>query len=256
MIVLPPVTVIAALSRPHRAMAVLEAYARQEYAAPTRLLIVESGSGVGSVDNRNGVPGLHVIRAGASSAEARNAGLDWLRDHGAGPWAMMDDDDYYGPGYLTEQISGLAHSGAAIVGKTWHYVMFPDGLYRVRSGREYCLDPGPLTGGTLCGRSALGMPRFERRYDDDIRWCMAAKDLGLRAWATGRNHYCYDRSVDEPRTWEAGPHTARRALAGEGGECDYYGALPLSAVDDPFLRPARRVPAPTSRQILSEVSAW
>lgn len=250
---MPPVTVVVPLSRPHRAMASLEAYCRQRYDGPRRLVVVENGDAIGSIKPLRHVPNLHVMSSDHSHSAARNAGLDWARANGGGSWAMMDDDDYYGPGYLEGQAVAALHSGAEVVGKAWHYVMWPDGLYRIRSHREHCWDEVGLTGGTLFGLSCDGLPRFEERVDDDLAWCAAARAVGLRTWASGRHGYCYDRSRDEPRVYEASPSVARRALSGEGVGSDYFGAVPVETVDDVFARPLMEVPPPTASQIFADI---
>lgn len=250
---LPLVTVIAALSRPYRAAEVLSSFARQSYRGPKRLLVVENGDAVGSVAHLPAAERVEVISSAASSADARNAGLEWAASRGGGVWALLDDDDYYGPGYLEEQIVALLATGADVVGKGWQYVMYPDGLYRLHSDREYRWDDTGLTGGTLCGRESAGLPLFERRADDDIVWCSDVRRAGMRTWATSRYHYCYDRSGPGPRVQTAGPHVSRRALSGEGVGSDYFGLVHPSVVDDPSARPLRVAPPPTSAEILSDL---
>lgn len=247
---LPPVTVIATLSRREMAVPVMQAFARQAYAAPARLLVVESGAAVGCISGSG--KDLHVTQAGPSAAAARNAGLDWLRKNGGGPWAFFDDDDYYGPDYLSSQISLMFRMGAHVVAKTWQYVMLPDGLHRFQNA-ESCWTSEFLAGGTLCGESPESVPRFrDVMVGEDVAWCEDARKAGLRVFATGRSHYCYDRSRDLPRAWDAAPVLARRGL-GQGRESEFYGKVPHKSVDNVFLRPIGTVPAPTRHEILEAV---
>jgi glycosyltransferase involved in cell wall biosynthesis len=249
----PPVIVIAALSRPERVPDVMGAFFRQDYSGTRHLLMVENGRAIGSVPAADGVS---VIRSPASSGEARNHGLAWARGVGGAAWAFFDDDDYYGPGYLTEQISALTTTGANVVGKAWQYVMYPDGLYRIQSPRENCWDEIGLTGGSLCGLSPFGLPEFEVRSDDDLAWCSAVRSAGMRTWATSRYNYCYDRSRPGPRVQVDGPAISRRAMSGDGVCSDYFGLVPHSVVDDRLAVPVRSVPPPTSAEILEDLRSF
>ena len=232
-------------------MGLLRMFASQRYQGSIRIVFAENGEGVGCVD-----PGtsdfLSVVRAPASVSAARNAGLDWVRANGGGAWAMWDDDDWYGPDYLQEAVLGMLGSGCALAGKVPHFVMFPDGLYRMVGGDEDRVTQRAVTGGTLCGLTADGLPRFEGELREDVTFCNAARSLGQKIWASSRRGYCYDRSEPGPRAWAAGPATAKRGLS-EGREMEFYGAVPPEACDDPGLHPLRVVPPVAPSEIFQEM---
>jgi glycosyltransferase involved in cell wall biosynthesis len=248
---LPPVTVIVPFSRPHRARAVIETLARQSYASPVRLVLVENGPAVGTV--RCDDPRLVVISSAHGHASAMNAGLDWLRARGGGAWARMDDDDWYGPTYLRDQFASMLVTGADVVGKTWGFVRLQDGLYLFDNPR-LCWDSGHgLTGGTICAGHA-SVPRFEDRQDDDTWWCNSARGAGLKVWATSEHGYVYDRSQGGPRVYgETRPAVVRRSLSPRG--CQYYGDAPNEVADDLDARPLRTLPPTTDAEVFASMGA-
>ncbi len=236
------ITVIAPHARPRFASNLLSNFRRQED-VEARLLVVENGPAIGA----SWPSDVSVIRASAHQADAMNAGLAWITSAGYGPWARFDDDDYYGPGYLASVVGALEL--APVVGKTWGFVMFDDGLYRFAGTEHGACDV--LTGGTLAARSADVAP-FQRRPDDDVQWCRDMRARGASLWASSHRDYCYDRRAErhgEQRVITTSPLITRWGF----GAAEYHGDVPIQYVDAPHaaLRPA---PPPTDAEMMAALS--
>lgn len=117
------ITVLVPFSRPQNRQVVLANFTRQTHPAKS-LLIVENGRGLGAWQG----PGT-VLRAphAHTAGAAKNAGMQYLRKQGAQYVSVMDDDDYYSPGYLTEQAAHLPYH--PIVGKNQHFLHDHKGMW-------------------------------------------------------------------------------------------------------------------------------
>lgn len=234
------ITVIVPHARPEHSTNLLANFRRQ--AVECRLVVVENGDALCATAWPHDVVRL---LSEPHQADARNAGLTWLRAQGGGAWAMMDDDDYYSPGYLGDVEATLLRTRADVVGKRWSFVMYDDGLYRfsVDRGCEWA-ESYNLTGGSLAAHSA-DVADFPRRRDDDLGWCEAMRERGARLWAGSPWHYGYDRRGSGERVIRGSQVITRRAF----GDADYYGPLPIEAVGDTTIRPLRHVPMPSDAEI-------
>lgn len=179
--------------RPERVENVLANFARQRY-SNKELLVVQNGPAVGVA-----VPGATVLHSKPGVARARNMGLEHLITRGRGFFAFMDDDDYYGPGYLDEVRSAL-DTGAPLVGKASIFMEIEGELYRATPSDDITGVHGP----TLAGRVRPGMPRFPAQsYGEDGAFCEEYARRGLRASHTSALHFCYRRSAPENHTYPA-----------------------------------------------------
>ncbi len=236
------ITVIAPHARPQFAANLLTNFRRQ-VGLHCQLIVVENG------DASSPWPAdVTVLRSGPHQSTAMNAGLAWLRTHGGGgAWARMDDDDYYGPDYLLS--TSLELQCHPVVGKTWGFVLFDDGLFRFAG-----IESAPatnLTGGSLAATSPF-LPAFSLAPDDDIRWCRELQASGVPLWASTHRHYCYDRRSARhgaPRVITTGPLTTRWAF----GAAEFHGLVAPSYVDAPAA-PLRLVPPPSDDELVAELS--
>lgn len=239
------ITVIVPHARPEFTENLLTNFRRQR-GVDARMLVVANGPA--AVVPFSMGPGVTVIRSPNHQSDAMNAGLDWLRSNGDGAWARFDDDDYYGPEYLSEVVDELrAHP---VVGKTWGFVLFDDGLYRF-----YGLESGPaegLTGGTHAANTAQVEP-YRRMVGEDLQWCRDMQARGVAVWATSHRGYCYDRRSNRrgaPRIITTGPAATRWGF----GASLFYGPLSMTAVDAPELRPLCARDRPTDAELMAELT--
>lgn len=171
---------------------VLANFVRQEH-KNKHLLVVENGAGIGAYDGAL-MPGDIAIRSDAKSASgARNAGLDWIRAKHPGAFVVtMDDDDYYGPGYLSEHVAHASHWN--VNGKRWGWVSFDTGVVYFGTGWV----PGPARG-LLLGGTLGFFERPELRFDESVTcgedavFCKAAAMLGMNTNLLTSGHYCLSR---------------------------------------------------------------
>jgi hypothetical protein len=236
------ITVIAPHARPEFSANLLANFRRQR-GVEAQLLVVENGEAVGAVAAED----ASVICSASHQADAMNAGLAWLRANGGGAWARWDDDDRYSPDYLAEVERELVTH--EVVGKTWGFVLFDDGLYRfggIENGHAEM-----LAGGTLAARTADVAP-FKRFNDDDVHWCRDMRASGVELWAGPHQGYCYNRATRQsPRAIEGGPAVTRFSF----GPSLFYGPQPMSAVDRPGIEPLCSVPPPSDDELVAELSA-
>jgi hypothetical protein len=233
------ITVIIPHARPeHREN--MEANLARQRGVEFRAIIVCNGAAAGTLR-------FNELSSTPHQADARNAGLKWLRENGDGAWAMMDDDDYYGPRYLADVEATLLRTQADVVGKRWSFVMFDDGLWRFSVGQsdEWARDYN-LTGGTLAARSAY-VPDFPRRAADDLGWCEEMRMRGARLWSGSPWHYCYDRRGTHQRVIR----TQQLYLRLGFGPGRFYGPQPLSAVHGAADIPYELRPVPTDAEVFS-----
>lgn len=203
----PPQTdtiwVVVPFSRPENYLRVMENFHRQRFIGK-RLLVVENGAAVGAFHS----PSVAlVIQSREHQSVAKNEALAFIRKHGGGYFAIMDDDDWYGPGYLDE-IAGYAKAYDAL-GKQWHFVSLGEGLgdsapQLLCCNRRYAdLDPATwFTGGTISGWSETAEDFRVMPDSEDITWCEGMRDKGARLRALSIYHYLYRRSyVGASHTW-------------------------------------------------------
>ncbi len=121
---LPHVTITAPTNRPDHLETILENVGRQTY-PQLDLLLVAHGfspdeSKLRDLAVARGIPEVDVIRVPEDvvAGEVFNRGF---REARGALIAKMDDDDWYGPDYLWDQVDAVGFSGAHVVGKWAHY---------------------------------------------------------------------------------------------------------------------------------------
>lgn len=177
------ITVIVPFSRAERAHAVFSNFARQRY--PDKRLWVVCNRGADYA-----LPADRVLTSGNGAGAARNEGVGELKRSGGGYFVMMDDDDWYGPAFLTE-VAENTHR-ANVVGKAHHFVSYDDQhlfLFYPKRARSFCRW---VTGGTIGAWSedALAFPTGK---SEDLYWCVAMVKAGAKLWNTSVHHYLHRR---------------------------------------------------------------
>lgn len=130
----------------------------------------------------------------AIPARARNLLLDALPKEDV-PVICMDDDDWYGPGYVSEALWSLHDQPKAeYVSKGLHF------LHDLPSDTLYVIDENVVQmktrqafGCTIVHRSLTRMPRFDEDWPigEDDRWAYTVNGRGQRGWRTSPFHFIY-----------------------------------------------------------------
>lgn len=185
--------VVVPFSRPENILRVFENFDRQAFRGK-RLLIVENGPALGAVPGH--IPCV-VISSDPHPSHAKNEALSFIKRHGGGFFTMMDDDDWYGPGYLDE-VAGFAKTCDGS-GKPWHFVSLGEGIpdpppqlflcHRLQANH----DAQWLTGGAISGWAETALP-FRAMPAEDVDWSSRMIAQGGRLRSLSIYHYLYRRS--------------------------------------------------------------
>lgn len=134
--------------------------------------------------------------------------------------AKVDDDDHYGPHYLSDQLFALDYSGADVVGKQAHYVhLAASGATMLRYGprehrfTDFVMGPTITTPRTV----ALANPFPEVGLGEDTGFLRNAAAGGLKIYSADRFNYYQIRSA-AGHTWQIAD---TELLA--GGDLKFYG---------------------------------
>ncbi|MCJ8013087.1 glycosyltransferase family 2 protein [Paenibacillus sp. KQZ6P-2] len=122
--------------------------------------------------------------------------------------AKFDDDDYYSPFYLKEQVKALRRTKSDVVGKhaCLVYLMVTKKLI-IRSPEEKNKYVDFVQGGTiLFRRRVLNKVRFsDRSLGEDVTFLTDCKNKGYKTYATSPFNYVYMRRKNKrSHTWRAG----------------------------------------------------
>lgn len=236
------ITVVVPFGRPENWPLVLENFARQEH-AERRLLIVENNQALGA-PRPELPPGTVVIQSEPTPARARNRGIAWMREHGGGAVSFCDDDDYYGPGYLTEVATALDGHPDRVAVKAFRYVRWDNGLH-------YCLaeQPAPTYGCTLSGFSER-LPDFLCVHLEDLVYKPELDREGLSLHVLSDAHYIYNRrTVRGARECDVTQLQYLRSF----GPAVNLGDVSDSVANVPGVPRGTRVPQPTWDELLVEL---
>jgi len=120
--------------------------------------------------------------------------------------AKIDDDDHYGPAYLTDAVNAMRYSGALVIGKAaqFTYVQSVDRTVLRRADSEETFVDGTLTGATLVFRrhvwEAVGFPDRPRKVD--VYFLDGVRAAGYSVYANSRWEFVYLRRASG-HTWQA-----------------------------------------------------
>ena len=188
---------------------------RAQHYPNKRLVIVENGDAIGATREAGVVPHM-VTTSEPHVSHARNAGIDLVRDLG-GEWtAQWDDDDYYGPHYLSELAFSIVNECGDLLGKRRHFVAFRDhGLYLFNAINQN-KRAHYLHGPTLC----FNAQRYpDVRYSiveegEDLLFCDAMQRRGAFIYGQSIHHFCYTRGHHVDHTFKGSPEFVARISKG------------------------------------------
>ena len=121
--------------------------------------------------------------------------------------AKFDDDDLYGPQYLTDALRAHRYAGAGVVGKHSYYAHLPE------SGETILRFPGhefryssTLAGGTLViDRDRVGDLRFpDRSVGEDRAFVAGCHRRGVATFSADRFNFSQGRGTDNTWTIDRG----------------------------------------------------
>ncbi|WHY78266.1 glycosyltransferase [Neobacillus sp. WH10] len=119
--------------------------------------------------------------------------------------AKFDDDDYYGPSYLSEAMSAFKRTNAHVVGKRTAF------MYSLNSKQLRLLVPRneerwvkQVRGGTIIAKKEVfSKVRFPNRsLAEDVFFLSACRKAGFKIFSTSRYNYSYIRRGDGTHTWK------------------------------------------------------
>jgi hypothetical protein len=175
-----------------------------------RLVIVENGAAIGGCAERGIVPDL-LTTSEPHVSHARNAGIHAVREQGGGFVSMWNDDDWYGPWYVAEQVEN-AHR-ATVVGKRPHFVHLDgDGLYLFRAPRAWCAARklfGPTLG--FHAEEVCDFPVTDQA--EEYEWAQHMRQQGATLFSLSLHHFLYMRRA-VGHTWQADFDLVRASFAG------------------------------------------
>ncbi|UPK46734.1 glycosyltransferase [Paenibacillus pabuli] len=187
---------------------ILQNYDRQRYKVKELIIILNHDS-MNLQSYRNRVRNhadvtVYQVPESISLGQSLNAGITRARFPLI---AKFDDDDYYSPYYLKEQVNGLKRTKSDIVGKHSCLVYLgASKMLLVRSPKEKNKHVEFIQGGTLLfKREVLKKVRFtDRSIGEDVTFLRQCRKKGFKTYATSPYNYVYHRrSNKQTHTWQA-----------------------------------------------------
>ncbi|MER7073736.1 glycosyltransferase [Terrabacter sp. NPDC000476] len=204
----PTVSALVSSNRPQQMTHVVETVAAQQ-GVDVELLLLGHGFEVdAAVVERARELGLENVQMlHAPSTQSLGACLNQLVAAASGEVvAKMDDDDLYGPHYLSDQLHALDYSGAALVGKQAHHmyleaqdvtlVRFPE---REHKFTDFVMGPTIVTSREV----ALAHPFGDLGRGEDTDFLRQVATDGLSIYSSDRFNFVQMRYGAAHHTWEA-----------------------------------------------------
>lgn len=120
--------------------------------------------------------------------------------------AKCDDDDYYGPHYLSESIRFFRRTNADVVGKRSYYIFWTvSKQLRIRFPGQENRRSKLVHGGTIIAKKSIfqAVPFADRSLGEDQCFLKDCRLRGYRIYSMSRFHYCYMRRNNRLHTWKA-----------------------------------------------------
>lgn len=120
--------------------------------------------------------------------------------------AKFDDDDYYGPYYLTGVMRAFQNPSIDVIGKRTRYTYLEHKkLLLLHSPNWEFRNTDFVAGGTICfRRKVLQKVRFsDKTIGEDVTFIWDCKNNGYRVYSIGKNQYVYIRRANRKNhTWQ------------------------------------------------------
>jgi hypothetical protein len=226
----PPISVVMPTCRPGQIAHSIEQVARQLW-RPLQLVLVLHGLDLDAgviADKARGAGIDDVVVLIADRALSLGACLNLGLDAAAGKLiGKMDDDELYGPHYLSDLMMAFGYTEAEVTGKLAHYVhLRSTGATVLRCADQEHRYVNVLRGGAFLARGDLLRGyRFEDvSRGEDTRLFRALEADGVKSYSADRYSFVTMRSADPAdHTWQVTDHDLMRdaTLAFYGPPADH-----------------------------------
>ncbi|MDT0165796.1 glycosyltransferase [Actinotalea sp. AC32] len=213
------VSALVPTNRPHQLDHVLATVGAQE-GLDVELVLLAHGFDVDEADLRArardaGVGSVTLLRGDAALTLGECLNL-LVGAAGGDVLAKMDDDDVYGPRYLSDQVHALGYSGADVVGKQAHYMHLVERdtlLLRFAEKEHRFTDL--VMGPTIVARRDVlrDVPFAAVGLGEDTQLLRDVVDRGGRVYSADRFNFVQVRRSDAAHTWT--PSDAELLATGE-----------------------------------------
>jgi spore maturation protein CgeB len=220
----PSVTALVSTNRPHQLDHVLGVLGAQQ-GIDLQVALLTHGFEADDADLRArakeaGVERLELLSA--SSDVPLGSCLNLLLEAADGDVvAKIDDDDLYGPQYLSDQLYALAYSGANVVGKQAHYMYLegPDATILRFADREHRYTDRVMGPTIVAARETASSVRFRALpRGEDTAFLEDVVEAGGTVYSADRFNFVQVRSAVGGHSWDV---TDTELLA--SGEVKHYG---------------------------------
>ncbi|WP_230986533.1 glycosyltransferase [Cohnella fermenti] len=220
------VSVVVCTNRPAYLGNIIDNYSRQHYRKKELILIVNDDSAdlamYRRVASRAGRASVYRMPSRISLGQCLNAGMGLAK---LPLIAKFDDDDYYSPNYLKEQVGALMRKKADVVGKHSCLVYLEASRRLLLRSKEYRNKYATFVqGGTiLFRREVLKQVRFpDLSVGEDVKFLRDCSRRGYRTYATSPYNYVYIRRANKmSHTWRVKDEFYRRGSEVIGSGAHY-----------------------------------
>jgi glycosyltransferase involved in cell wall biosynthesis len=190
--------VVVPFSRPEYLTNVIKNFTQQKF-NNKKLVIVENGKAIGSCKRFGFSPDI-LLSSEAHQSYAKNKALEVLKAMKAEYWVTFDDDDWYGPEYLSEIVE---HSDKAeVIGKPNVFVKTVDDSIRLFSGYDEMCYSNHLIGPTISAWvSDSVLFKNNGKWSEDTLFVGEMVNKGARVWNTSKWHFLQQRNRNQSHTW-------------------------------------------------------
>ncbi|GAA4692241.1 glycosyltransferase [Promicromonospora umidemergens] len=220
----PSVTAMVSTNRPHQLEHVLAVLGAQE-GVELQVALLTHGFDVDGADLRARAKAAGVERLELLSAPSDvplGSCLNLLLEAADGDVvAKIDDDDLYGPHYLSDQLYAMAYSGADVVGKQAHYMHLegPDTTILRFADREHRYTDRVMGPTIVAGRETAASVRFRAlARGEDTAFLEDLVEAGGTLYSADRFNFVQVRSAAGGHSWDVAD---AELLA--SGEVKFYG---------------------------------
>lgn len=188
---------IVPFSRPKFLENVIKNFNQQRY-KNKKLIVVENGKAVGCCE-KNGFKPDVLLKSDPHQSYARNEVINWVKSNGGGMCANFDDDDYYGPNYLSEIMENK--NKADIIGKYDFFIRTTAGNFRLFEGFASNCYNNIIHGATLACMAEI-MPEYKNtgKWGEDWDLINRMQESGKTTYTTSKYNFMI-RRFPNSHTW-------------------------------------------------------